>query len=82
MSGYIITEDIAVYALALFHNQRYEEAKLYNQLCIEQNEFPPAFRNQVHISIGTRMDQIAHQVLVMSRNGRGWKAMISNLWRI
>lgn len=39
------------YALALFHNQRYVEAKLYNQLCIEQYEFPPAFRNQAHISI-------------------------------
>lgn len=39
------------YALALFHNQRYEEARLYNQLCIEQYEFPPAFRNQAHISI-------------------------------
>lgn len=39
------------YALALFHNQRYEETKLYNQLCIEQYEFPPAFRNQAHISI-------------------------------
>ena len=46
------------YALALFHNQRYEEAKLYNQLCIEQNEFPPAFRNQAHISIVLENDYV------------------------
>lgn len=46
------------YALALFHNQKYEEAKLYNQLCIEQNEFPPAFRNQAHISIVLENDYV------------------------
>lgn len=46
------------YALALFHNQRYEEAKLYNQLCIEQYEFPPAFRNQAHISIVLENDYV------------------------
>ena len=44
--------------MALFHNQRYEEAKLYNQLCIEQNEFPPAFRNQAHISIVLENDYV------------------------
>lgn len=46
------------YVLALFHNQRYEEAKLYNQLCIEQNEFPPAFRNQAYISIVLEHDYV------------------------
>lgn len=46
------------YALALFHNQRYEEARFYNNRCLEKYEFPPALRNQAHIFIFLEDDYI------------------------
>lgn len=39
------------YALALFHNMLYEEARVYYQRCLEKLEFPPALRNQAHLSV-------------------------------
>jgi tetratricopeptide (TPR) repeat protein len=39
------------YALALFHDRQYVEARLYYNFCLEKFKFPPAFRNQAHISV-------------------------------
>lgn len=39
------------YALALFHNKIYEESRFYYQRCLEKFEFPPALRNQAHLTI-------------------------------
>ncbi|MBC3888430.1 hypothetical protein GH810_08935 [Acetobacterium paludosum] len=39
------------YALALFHNRKYEDARVYYKNCLEKFQFPPAYRNQAQISI-------------------------------
>lgn len=39
------------YALALFHNQKYEESRFYYNRCLEKKLFPPALRNQAHVCV-------------------------------